>query len=111
MSAGDPREGRSGEGSYRLTLARPGIQSFLWTQFLGAFNDNVCKFVVSMLAVALAGAASVANGAAAAHTANGAGGGSGELPIVGVVFILPFLHFLVYARLVSARLNKRQCCM
>ena len=52
-------------GSYRQTLAQPGIQSFLWTQFLGAFNDNVCKFVVSMLAVALATSAST--GTTAGH--------------------------------------------
>jgi len=79
-----------GSGSYRQTLARPGIQAFLWTQFLGAFNDNVCKFVVSMLAVSLAGAA-----------------GSGELPIVGVVFILPFLLFSGYAGQLADRYNKR----
>jgi hypothetical protein len=28
-----------------------GLQPFLWTQFLGAFNDNLFKIVVSMLAV------------------------------------------------------------
>ena len=37
--------------SYRDTLKHRGLQPFLWTQFLGAFNDNLFKIVVSMLAV------------------------------------------------------------
>ena len=37
--------------SYRETLKHRGLQPFLWTQFLGAFNDNLFKIVVSMLAV------------------------------------------------------------
>ena len=36
---------------YRETLKHQGLQPFLWTQFLGAFNDNMFKIVVSMLAV------------------------------------------------------------
>ena len=35
-------------GSYRHLVARPGFQPFLWTQFLGAFNDNLFKIVVSL---------------------------------------------------------------
>ena len=41
-------------GKYRDLLKSLGFQSFLWTQFLGAFNDNVYKIVVSMLAVGAA---------------------------------------------------------
>ena len=37
--------------SYRDTLRQPGFQPFLWTQFLGAVNDNLFKIVVTMLAV------------------------------------------------------------
>ena len=37
--------------SYRETLKHRGLQPFLWTQFLGAFNDNFFKFVVTMVAV------------------------------------------------------------
>src|SRR5881397_2636590 len=70
-------------GTYRTTLARSGIQPFLWTQFLGAFNDNLFKIVVSMLAV---------RAAAAAGTGSG-----GQLSLVGVIFILPFLLFSGYA--------------
>jgi acyl-[acyl-carrier-protein]-phospholipid O-acyltransferase / long-chain-fatty-acid--[acyl-carrier-protein] ligase len=67
--------------SYRDTLRRPGLQPFLWTQFLGAFNDNLFKIVVSMVAVHAA-------------TADASGG---QLAIVGAVFILPFLLFSGYA--------------
>jgi acyl-[acyl-carrier-protein]-phospholipid O-acyltransferase/long-chain-fatty-acid--[acyl-carrier-protein] ligase len=66
---------------YRDTLKRPGLPSFLWTQFLGAFNDNLFKIVVSMLAVHLVAAARAGR----------------ELSIVSTVFILPFLLFSGYA--------------
>ena len=67
--------------SYRETLRRPGLQPFLWTQFLGAFNDNLFKIVVSMVAI---------------HAASEASSGR-QLSIVGAVFILPFLLFSGYA--------------
>ena len=79
------------DSGYRQTLAQPGLQSFLWTQFLGAFNDNLFKIVVSMLAV---------------RAAAGSGSG-GELSLVGVVFILPFLLFSGYAGQVGDVYNKR----
>ena len=41
-------------GKYTDTLKQPGLQPFLWTQFLGALNDNVHKMVVSLLAANLA---------------------------------------------------------
>ena len=65
-------------GTYRETLAIPGVQPFLWTQFLGAFNDNVCKIVVTFLTIDHLGPTT---GAA----------------LVGAVFILPFLIFSGYA--------------
>ena len=37
--------------TYSGTLRRPGFTGFLWTQFLGAFNDNGCRIVVSLLAI------------------------------------------------------------
>ncbi|MFZ5863986.1 MAG: acyl-[ACP]--phospholipid O-acyltransferase [Nitrospirota bacterium] len=79
-------------GTYRTLLTSWGFQSFLWTQFLGAFNDNVYKIVVSMLAVG-----------AAVGT-----GGSGDLSLVGAVFILPFLLFSGYAGHLADTLNKRR---
>src|SRR6185295_864176 len=77
--------------SYRDTLTRRGLQPFLWTQFLGAFNDNLFKIVVSMLAVHLV-------------TADRAGH---ELSIVSGVFILPFLLFSGYAGQLADVYSKR----
>ena len=60
--------------SYRTTLRIPGLQAFLWTQFLGAFNDNVFKIIVSFYAMRVLGPAR-------------------GLPIAAAVFVLPFLLF------------------
>ncbi len=62
--------------SFRDTLRQPGLRLFLWTQFLGAFNDNLFK-IVSVLAVHLVAAAPAGR----------------ELSIVSAVVILPFLLF------------------
>jgi len=77
--------------SYRDTLGHRGLQPFLWTQFLGAFNDNLFKIVVSMLAV---------------HAATGADAG-GRLSLVGFIFILPFLLFSGYAGELADIYSKR----
>jgi acyl-[acyl-carrier-protein]-phospholipid O-acyltransferase / long-chain-fatty-acid--[acyl-carrier-protein] ligase len=77
--------------SYRDTLRRPGLQPFLWTQFLGAFNDNLFKIVVSMVAV---------------HAATAATSG-GQVALVGAVFILPFLLFSGYAGQLADIYSKR----
>src|SRR3954471_6159105 len=79
------------EHSYRDTLRRPGLQPFLWTQFLGAFNDNLFKIVVSMHAV---------HAAAQAHAGR-------QLSLVGIVFILPFLLFSGYAGQLADVYSKR----
>ena len=77
--------------SYRDTLRQPGLQPFLWTQFLGAFNDNLFKIVVSMLAVHMVAAARAGR----------------ELSIVSAVFILPFLLFSGYAGQLADIYSKR----
>ena len=77
--------------SYRDTLRQRGLQPFLWTQFLGAFNDNLFKIVVSMLAV---------------HAASQANAGR-QLSLVGIVFILPFLLFSGYAGQLADVYSKR----
>jgi acyl-[acyl-carrier-protein]-phospholipid O-acyltransferase/long-chain-fatty-acid--[acyl-carrier-protein] ligase len=77
--------------SYRQTLTAKGLQPFLWTQFLGPFNDNLFKIVVSMLAV---------------HAATSASAGR-QLSLVGVVFILPFLLFSGYAGQLADIYSKR----
>ena len=77
--------------SYRDTLKHRGLQPFLWTQFLGAFNDNLFKIVVSMLAVHLVAA----------------GRAGRELSIVSAVFVLPFLLFSGYAGQLADVYSKR----
>lgn len=65
-------------GTYRETLRQPGLRPFLWTQFLGAFNDNVCKIIVTFPAIKAYGPAL---GPA----------------LIAVAFILPFMLFSGYA--------------
>ena len=77
--------------SYRETLRHQGFQPFLWTQFLGAVNDNLFKIVVTMLAVG--GATAASEGRAVA--------------LVGALFILPFLLFSGYAGQLADAISKR----
>ena len=77
-------------GRFRDLLGSGGFQSFLWTQLLGAFNDNVYKIVVSLLAASLA-----------------AGSGSSALALAGAVFIVPFILFSGYAGHLADVYNKR----
>ncbi len=74
--------------AYSATLRYPGLQAFLWTQFLGAFNDNVFKIVVSFLAMEAIGQVD-------------------GVAMVGAVFILPFLLFSGYAGHFADRHSKR----
>jgi acyl-[acyl-carrier-protein]-phospholipid O-acyltransferase/long-chain-fatty-acid--[acyl-carrier-protein] ligase len=69
-----------------------GFQSFLWTQFLGAFNDNVYKIIVSMRAV---------------HIAATTGSGSEYLALAGAIFVLPFLLFSGYSGHLADAVSKR----
>ena len=69
------------QGTYREIIRHKGLQPFLWTQFLGAFNDNLFRMVVSLLAVQMA------SGAEAGR----------NLSLAGAIFILPFLLFSGYA--------------
>ncbi len=76
-------------GQYKEILKSLGFQSFLWTQFLGAFNDNVFKIVLSMIAVNMAGSS-----------------GGGYVSLVGAVFILPFFLFSGYAGYFADKYSK-----
>src|SRR3972149_4388300 len=80
-------------GRYKDLLKHFGFQSFLWTQFLGAFNDNIYKMVVSLFAVEAA--------------VRGGSGGSAYLSLAGAVFILPFILFSGYAGHAADVYNKR----
>ncbi len=88
-------------GTYGETLRRPGVQPFLWTQFLGAFNDNVCKIVVTFLTIGIFRTSPPAWIGVTDPTATGAA-------IVGAVFILPFLIFSGYAGHLADAFSKRQ---
>ena len=69
------------QGSYREVVRVPGVQPFLWLQFFNAFNDNIYKVVVSLLAVKLVGQAQ-----------------SGDyLGYANFIFVAPFLIFATYA--------------
>ena len=74
--------------SYSRLLKNGGFQSFLWTQFLGAFNDNVFKMIVQMKAIEL-------------------GSQSGSwLALAGAVFVLPFLRFAGWSGQVADHFSK-----
>src|SRR6185437_4370880 len=80
-------------GSYREVLSIRGIQPFLWTQFLNAFNDNIYKIAVSLLAVTIAGTA---------------GRAGSYLSLGGFIFVAPFLLFSSYAGQLADRFEKRR---
>ncbi len=81
-------QSRSG---YARLLSGGSFQCFLWTQFLGAFNDNVYKMIVSIMAVRIAASGDQ---------------GSRYLALAGAVFVLPFLLFAGYAGQVADRFSK-----
>lgn len=69
-------------GKYSETLRHPGFLPFFFTQFLGAFNDNFYKIIVTLVALDIPAAG---------------GGGKHYIPLIGALFILPFLLFSGYA--------------
>ena len=76
---------------YRSLLGDSRFEGFLWAQFLGAFNDNVYKMIVSFTAVRMA-----------LDTAT-----SGRyLALAGAVFIFPFILFSGYAGQLADRFSK-----
>src|SRR5215469_5072827 len=77
--------------SYRTILSDTGFQAFLWTQFLGAFNDTVYKMIVSVGAVELAADRML---------------GARYLALAGAVFVLPFVLFAGYAGQIADRFSK-----
>ncbi len=78
-------------GRYAQLLGDGGFQAFLWTQFLGAFNDNVYKMMVSILAVEIAANRQL---------------GARYLSISLAVFVLPFLLFAGPAGQIADRFSK-----
>jgi acyl-[acyl-carrier-protein]-phospholipid O-acyltransferase/long-chain-fatty-acid--[acyl-carrier-protein] ligase len=81
---------KEASGGFKQLLKDHGFQAFLWTQFLGALNDNLYKTVVSLRAVDVAAQA-----------------GPDYLAIAGAVFVLPFLLFSGYSGHLADRVSKR----
>jgi acyl-[acyl-carrier-protein]-phospholipid O-acyltransferase/long-chain-fatty-acid--[acyl-carrier-protein] ligase len=77
--------------TYPELLESRGFRAFLWTQFLGALNDNAYKMVLSLLAVA--------------YVPSQAGR---YLALAGATFIAPFLLFSGYAGYLADACNKRR---
>jgi len=75
---------------YLELLKIPGFSAFLYTQFFGAFNDNVFKIVISMLAIR-----------------NMAEASGAYISLIGAIFMLPFFFFSGYAGFAADRVNKR----
>lgn len=73
---------------FKQLIKNGGFQSFLWTQFLGAFNDNLYKIIASLCALS------------AAKDGN-------YVALSGAVFVLPFLLFSGYAGRLADSISKR----
>ncbi|MBL8710193.1 MAG: MFS transporter, partial [Rhodospirillaceae bacterium] len=81
--------------SYRRLILDPGFGWMLVTQFLGAFNDNLYRFIVTFLAIAMA------RSQPAGFDANT------YLSIIAALFVLPYLLFSGYAGQLADRFPKR----
>ncbi len=77
------------DGKYSDTLRQPGFFAFFCTQFLGAFNDNFLKMVVSFVALELAT------------------GPNGYVEVITALFILPSALFSGYAGHLADVYSKR----
>ena len=77
-------------GNYSDTLKQPGFFAFFCTQFLGAFNDNFLKIVVSFVALDLA-----------------TSGSSNYVELIAFLFILPSALFSGYAGHLADVYSKR----
>ena len=71
-------------------LRMRGVQPFLWTQFLGAFNDNVYKIIVQLRAVHVAGQA-----------------GPNYVALAAAIFVIPFFLFSGYSGHLADAVSKR----
>jgi acyl-[acyl-carrier-protein]-phospholipid O-acyltransferase / long-chain-fatty-acid--[acyl-carrier-protein] ligase len=76
---------------YTALLTDGPFHAFLWTQFLGALNDNIYKMIVSVAAVEMAANQLL---------------GSRYLALAGAIFVVPFLLFAGYAGQLADRHSK-----
>ncbi|HWO43911.1 MAG TPA: MFS transporter, partial [Candidatus Eisenbacteria bacterium] len=77
---------------YGEILRRRDFSCFFWTQFLGAFNDNLYKMILSLLALDVTSAA---------------GSRGFYISLIGFLFILPFALFSGYAGQLADIYSKR----
>src|SRR5678815_1181898 len=77
-------------GKYIDILKDRGFFCFFLTQFLGAFNDNFYKIIITLVALDIP-----------------AGDGIQYIPLIGGLFILPFLLFSGYAGYLADVYSKR----
>jgi len=80
-------------GRFQDVLKNGGFQAFLWTQFLGAFNDNAYRIIVSLRAV---------------HIVARADQSGRYLALAGAIFVLPSLLFTGYAGHLADAISKRR---
>jgi acyl-[acyl-carrier-protein]-phospholipid O-acyltransferase / long-chain-fatty-acid--[acyl-carrier-protein] ligase len=80
-------------GGFKDVLKNGGFLAFLWTQFLGAFNDNAYRIIVSLRAV---------------HIVAQADQSGRYLALAGAVFVLPSLLFTGYAGQLADAISKRK---
>ncbi len=80
------------QGGFKDVLKNGGFFAFLCTQFLGAFNDNAYRIIVSLRAV---------------HLAAGGGDSGKYLALAGAIFVLPSLLFTGYAGQLADAISKR----
>ncbi|HTN72845.1 MAG TPA: acyl-[ACP]--phospholipid O-acyltransferase [Methylomirabilota bacterium] len=79
-------------GRYFDILKNRGFFCFFCTQFLGAFNDNFYKIIITLVALDIPVTA---------------GGGTQYIPLIGGLFILPFFLFSGYAGYLADVYSKR----
>src|ERR1035438_4741598 len=80
-------------GGFKDVLKNSGFLAFLWTQFLGAFNDNAYRIIVSLRAV---------------HIVDQADESGKYLALAGAIFVLPSLLFTGYAGQLADAISKRK---
>ncbi|SPE22355.1 AMP-dependent synthetase and ligase [Candidatus Sulfopaludibacter sp. SbA3] len=78
---------------FKDVLNNGGFQAFLWTQFLGAFNDNAYRIIVSLRAV---------------HIVAQADQSGKYLSLAAGIFVLPSLFFAGYAGHLADAISKRK---
>ncbi len=77
----------------KTSFKSKGFRALLVTQFLGAFNDNAFKLVISLIAVN--------------SFADKAGGGSQYVALAGAMLVLPFILFSSYAGFLADHYSKK----